>query len=99
MRFIDGDERALHGLIHSRDVSERHDLRTRLQSARKLTRLGRLTVSLADEFARIVATIRVHLRTFEESDASRPVPFTVRAITRTTETAAALAGSFGDSAR
>jgi PAS domain S-box-containing protein len=91
VRFIGGGDREPHGLIHSRDVGERHDLRTRLRHARRLTRLGRLTVSMAEEFANIVATIRVHLRTLEESDVSRAVPFAVRAIMRTTETAATLA--------
>jgi PAS domain S-box-containing protein len=59
VRFIGGGERVVYGLVHARDVRERHDLQSRLRHAQKLTTLGRLTVSLAF-FAAIVATIRTH---------------------------------------
>jgi PAS domain S-box-containing protein len=62
-RFIGGD--VVHGLVHSQDVSERNDLRLRLRLAQRLTTLGRLTLGLADDFAKVVATIRAHLRSFK----------------------------------
>ncbi len=87
-RFIGGD--VVHGLVHSQDVSERNDLRLRLRLAQRLTTLGRLTLGLADDFAKVVATIRTHLRSFKDVETSGSVSIGLRAIVNATETAGTL---------
>jgi PAS domain S-box-containing protein len=91
VRFMEhADDRAVYGLIHSRDLGERADLQVRLRHAQKLTSLGLLTTRLADDVGRVVATIRSHLHTLRDP-ATKPVPFGLRAILKATEIAGAMA--------
>jgi PAS domain S-box-containing protein len=77
-----------HVLMHLHDVSERVELHARLRHAHKLSALGHLTNGIADDLARVMATIRSQLDHLPTSEAP---PFFLRVVRRAAETGAALA--------
>jgi two-component system, cell cycle sensor histidine kinase and response regulator CckA len=77
--------------IHGRDLSARRQLEARLRHAQKLTKLGRLTVTIAYDFDSLISTMRMHVMTLlNSSDPSQPVPLALRAIKKAVETSASL---------
>ena len=66
--------------IHAVDISDYHHLETRLRHAQKLITLGRLTLSMANDFDEALATIRVQLVSVLNDCVTEPPRFAVRAI-------------------
>jgi PAS domain S-box-containing protein len=83
-----GGDATRHVLMHVHDVSERLDLLARLRHAHKLAALGHLTSGVADDLARVMATIRSQLDHLPTSEAP---PFFLRVVRRAAETGVALA--------
>jgi PAS domain S-box-containing protein len=77
-----------HVLMHLHDVSERLELHARIRHAHKLAALGHLTNGIAEDLARVMATIRSQLDHLPTSEAP---PFFLRVVRRAAETGAALA--------
>jgi two-component system cell cycle sensor histidine kinase/response regulator CckA len=78
-------------IVHGRDLGARRQLEARLRHAQRLTKLGRLTVTIAYDFDSLVSTMRMHLTTLlNSSDPSQPVPLALRAIKKAVETSTSL---------
>ena len=75
-------------LMHVRDVSERLEMTARLRQAHKLASLGQLTMGIADDLARVMATIGSQLDHLPTSEAP---PFFLRVVRKAAETGTALA--------
>jgi len=84
------DNVTLYGLVHLRDISARRVLEARLRHAQKLTKLGRLTVTLAYDLDDLINTIRTHIRTVIAGSTSQEAPFSVRAVKKAAEAAGEL---------
>ncbi len=85
------DNLTLYGLVHMRDIGARHSLEARLRHAQKLTKLGRLTVTVAYDLDNLINTIRCHVRNvIESAESQEAVPLSLRAVKRATEAAGAL---------
>jgi two-component system cell cycle sensor histidine kinase/response regulator CckA len=80
-----------HFIVHGRDLGSRRQLEARLRHAQKLTKLGRLTITIAYDFDSLISTMRMHVATLlNSSDPSQPVPLALRAIKKAVETSASL---------
>jgi two-component system, cell cycle sensor histidine kinase and response regulator CckA len=78
-------------IVHARDLGARRQLEARLRHAQKLTKLGRLTVTIAYDFDSLITTMRMHVSTLlNSSDPNQPVPLALRAIKKAVETSASL---------
>src|SRR5262245_45254323 len=78
-------------IVHARDLGARRQLESRLRHAQKLTKLGRLAVTIAYDFDSLIDTMRMHVSTLlNSSDPSQPVPLALRAIKKAVETSASL---------
>jgi len=81
-----------YGLIYWRNVDSSGQLDARLRHAQRLNQLGRLTLSVADDYAQVVTTILAHFPGLFDLTAGRPASLNLRAILRATERAASLTG-------
>jgi|KBSMisStaDraftv2_1062788.scaffolds.fasta_scaffold110205_2 PAS domain S-box-containing protein len=88
VRGIESRDGARRVLLQIRDISESFAMRARLSQAHRLASLGRLTTGVADDLARVMATIRSQLDHLLLNDS---MPFGMRVIRRAAETGAALA--------
>jgi two-component system NtrC family sensor kinase len=88
VRSIEGRDGARRVLLQIRDISENLAMRARLSQAHRLASLGRLTTGVADDLARVMATIRSQLDHLLLHEA---MPFGMRVIRRAAETGTALA--------
>jgi PAS domain S-box-containing protein len=78
-------------IVHGRDLGARRQLEGRLRHAQKLTKLGRLTVTIAHDFDSLFSTMRMHVTTLlDSSDPNQPVPLALRAIKKAVETSTSL---------
>src|SRR5262245_48473522 len=87
--FVD-DDGGPFAAIHAVDIGDQLHLETRLRHAQKLITLGRLTLSMANEFDEALASIRVQLVPVLNDCVTEPPRFAVRRIQKAIADASAL---------